>query len=120
MTKEFIFVGERPSKTALEKGWTWRDGHLAAKQLFEALTAMGIDPLEQEFVNLFHNDGRINRKTVKSLVETSLQIVGMGKLVQDNLAEEGIKHLEIVHPAARGKIRAKPVYRRHVKKALRG
>ncbi len=118
MTKEYLFVGEKPSNTALARGWTWESGHLAARQLFDALKAIGIDPTEQEFINLFYNDGRVNKDAVKILLATSLQIVGMGKTVQDGLESEGIDHLKIVHPAARGKIRAKPIYQAHVRTAL--
>jgi hypothetical protein len=48
-----IFVGECRSLTAQRRGWTWRDGRLAAKPLFEALTAMGINPTLHEFMNLW-------------------------------------------------------------------
>lgn len=36
---QFLFVGERPSPKAATMGVTWRDGRLAAKQLFDALVA---------------------------------------------------------------------------------
>ena len=51
----FLFVGEKPSKTAFDRGLTWKDGKLAAKTLFDALRFGDIDPLEQAFVNLFGN-----------------------------------------------------------------
>ena len=48
-----IFVGECRSLTAKRKNWTWKDGRLAAKPLFEALTAMGVDPAAHEYTNLW-------------------------------------------------------------------
>ncbi|MFZ2202302.1 MAG: hypothetical protein WAV56_02785, partial [Microgenomates group bacterium] len=79
---------------------------------------LGINPSEQEFINLFCDDGDINSEAVAYLLSTSLQVVGMGRLVQNGLDEEGIDHLKIVHPAARGKIRKKSRYKAHVRKVL--
>ena len=45
-------------------------------------------------------------------------VVGMGKIVQDQLDERDIPHLKLVHPAARGKIRRKDRYLKHCEKVL--
>ena len=47
----FIFVGERRSRRARAMGVRWEDGHLAAKTLFDALRASGIDPVAQAYIN---------------------------------------------------------------------
>lgn len=91
---KFLFVGERHSQKALQMGVKWEDGRLAAKQLFDALLANGIEPKGQKYMNWFRN--------------------GQGRLV----ARPGIAHVKIVHPAARGKIRDKAVYAAHVRKKL--
>jgi hypothetical protein len=87
---------------------------LAAKQLFDALLATGIDPAAHRFVNWFERGGR-------GLVRRHVgPIVAMGRKVQQALAASGIEHLELVHPAARGAIRKKAVYEDHVRRVLRG
>lgn len=61
-----VFIGECRSLTAQRKGWTWKDGRLAAKPLFEV----------------------------------------------------GFRHIALVHPAARGRIRKRERYHAHVKERL--
>ena len=107
-----LFVGERRSPRAKTLGLTWKDGGLAAKPLFEALHACGIDPQCCRFVNLFERSGP---RTVRDFPGA---IVGMGRKVQARLARMGIKHTPIVHPAARGSIRKRERYISHVKAAL--
>lgn len=116
----FIFVGEKRSQKAIDMEVTWRDGHLAAKQLFDALLLISIDPASQEFCNIFTDDGELNEETVRTLRETPYVIVGMGKIVQDQLDALSIPHKKLVHPAARGKIRKKERYAEHVKTVLQG
>lgn len=111
--KQYIFVGERRSPTAIKNGWSWTSGRLAAKQLFDALKAIGIDPNDHLFTNLWADDG-----TPIPIPKVAGTVVGMGKVVQDELDNRGIKHLKLIHPAARGAIRRKKNYARHVKSTL--
>lgn len=125
--KIFVFVGERPSKTAAKNGWNWGDGHLADKQLADALQAVGLDPAAQCYVNLFYLDGKPNPEVVKRLATLGsweayggrkTGIVGMGRKVQQALGRAGISHLKLVHPAARGTIRRKSNYAAHCRRVL--
>ncbi len=105
-------------------GATWTDGRLAAKTLFEALREVGIDPNAQYFVNLFEDAPgyRLDAEVVgrlRALADSGHELVGMGRRVQRALARLGIAHTPLVHPAARGEIRATDRYRRHVRDALR-
>jgi len=123
--KLYTFVGECRSMTAIRKGWSWQDGRLAAKPLFEALSAMGIDPHEQSFMNLYNdppanhrgkfapkvNDGHAS--SIRGVVGFRV-IVALGKRVSDELARLGIDHVALVHPAARGRIRKRERYVAHV------
>jgi hypothetical protein len=122
---KYLFVGERPSTTASLKGWTWQDGRLAAKQLFDALQEAGVDPASQSFVNWFgtRSDGpfvvsRTSKRVVREALASGVVIVGMGKRVCESLARHDISHVEIVHPAARGAIRKKERYITHIKERL--
>lgn len=108
---KYLFVGERRSDRAKEMGVRWSDGRLAAKQLFDALIKCGIDPKEHEFTNWFEGGKRKTR-------EWPYLIVAMGKKVQRALTNEGIIHTAIVHPAARGTIRKKDNYARHIQRKL--
>ena len=81
-----------------------------AKVLFRALREAGIIPEEQEYTNLWTDEGELQ------VPETNLKIVGMGKTVQEILIELEIEHTGIIHPAARGKFRAN--YNKHVKETL--
>lgn len=120
--KRYIFVGECRSQTAIDRGWKWTDGRLAAAPLFEALRAAGIDPNSQEFVNLFRDppgSAKVDGASVRKLLAaTGCVIVAMGKRVAGELAKRGIVHTPIVHPAARGKIRRRDRYIAHVCEAL--
>ena len=93
-------------------GVYWADGRLAAKQLFDALNHCGIDPKKCEFCNIFETGGRTKAKKFKG------SVVAMGNKVQKELNKLKVSHLCIVHPAARGKIRKKWKYCRHVKRRL--
>lgn len=126
--RPMIFVGECRSLTAIRQGWTWKDGRLAAKPLFEALEAMGVNPADHDFVNLFHDppaNGRastpkVNGETVARLIRASDAIrVALGKRVSDELAKRGLVHVALVHPAARGAIRKRERYIEHVTTTLR-
>lgn len=45
-------------------------------------------------------------------------VVGMGRAAQGVLAQAGITHLRLIHPAARGAIRARGTYYAHVAAVL--
>lgn len=121
MNIKFLFVGEKPSNKAIAMKVAWVDGRLAAKQLFDALKDNGIDPAEHKFENIFHQreEEIINKEAVRRIRKTDLVVVGMGQKVQQALDLLKIKHIKIVHPAARGKIRKKERYSQHIKDMLK-
>lgn len=127
-----IFVGECRSPTAVEKGWTWKNGRLAAKPLFEALASMGVDPSAQTFINLWcdppRGQMRAERPRLNSRSLTRIRlalaegyvVVAMGWRVSSAMAKiGGLDHVAIVHPAARGRIRKRERYIAHVTSTLR-
>ena len=123
MTK-MLFVGECQSLTAKRKKWTWKDGHLAAKPLFAALEAMGIRPLEHEYMNLWQVNvapvvgwQKIERIRAHTY-EPGHVVIALGKRVSAELTKRGIEHVALVHPAARGKIRKRERYHAHVAERL--
>jgi hypothetical protein len=121
-----LFIGECRSDTAKARGWTWKNGHLAAKTLFDALEAISIDPHKQAFVNLWPDDvnGTMlpvppNRFTwLRMKQRTGAVLVALGRRVADQLQREDIEHIALVHPAARGKIRKRARYHAHVAEKL--
>ncbi len=123
MSKLLLFIGECRSLTAIRKGWTWKDGRLAAKPLFEALQAMGVDPADHDYVNLW-TDGPepfIDSQRVRSIMRAAsvgMIPVALGAKVSNELSRRGIVHVALVHPAARGKIRKRERYHAHVKERL--
>lgn len=131
--RRFVFVGECRSLTAIRKGWSWEDGRLAAKPLFEALAAMEIDLARCEFGNLFHDpkDGGSDREVNPSILvalhilteckDASRRriVVALGQRVSKALTEHGVEHVALVHPAARGRIRKRSRYIAHVSSTLR-
>lgn len=121
-----LFVGECRSLTAQRKGWTWADGRLAAKPLFEALEAMGVDPKAHQYVNLWSDRAELGilphtiallRARVAGLPWRAV-IVALGKRVSTELTKRGIDHVALVHPAARGAIRKRERYHAHVAETL--
>lgn len=117
--RRFVFVGEKRSRKAIALGVTWEDGRLAAKTLHEALRAVGLDPDEQRFLNLYldHLPGVVNPDAldqIRKLLRDGWVIVGLGRVVQAGLKRLGIPHRPLVHPAARGAIRSRARYQRHV------
>lgn len=130
MNSKFLFVGEEPSELAKKIGANWRNGRLAAKVLHEALRAMGIDPAQQKYINLWADYKGKPRITEDYPYEyiwraygDGFTIVAMGQKVHKALGCEKtilqtIPHLTIVHPAARGKIRLRANYQAHVKEVL--
>lgn len=107
-----LFVGEERSELAKKMGVTWEDGRLAAKQLFDALNYCGIDPTKVDFRNYFEEGGPEFVKKYQGA------IIAMGKKVDSALTRDGIEHYFIKHPAARGEIRKKRNYCKHVKENL--
>ena len=120
----FVFVGERRSRRAIDLGAHWTDGRLCARTLHEALHCAGIDPASAAFVNLYHDEPADRApcantvEAVRSLAAAGACIVALGRQVQAALAGAGVAHVALVHPAARGAIRARAAYRRHVAEVL--
>lgn len=106
-----LFVGEKRSELAKKMNVTWKDGRLAAKQLFDALNHCNIDPNDHEFCNWFEG----GKKKVR---EYEGIVIAMGHKVSNALKKENIEHIFIYHPATRGKIRKKELYFSHIKTAL--
>ena len=94
-------------------GVTWRDGRLAAKQLFDALKACGLDPDQHCYCNWFEWGGKA------AVRRHNGPIVAMGLKVQRDMERRGVPFVPLVHPAARGKIRKKSRYIAHVRRTLR-
>ena len=127
----YTFVGECRSLTAIRNDWTWKDGRLAAKPLFEALNAMGVEIDSQvSFMNLWKDPPlhKHKKKWVPVIDESSLGIlvslldvrviVALGARVSTELIKRKIEHVAIVHPAARGRIRLRSRYIAHVRERL--
>ncbi|MGN6819232.1 MAG: uracil-DNA glycosylase family protein [Sphingomonas sp.] len=122
----FIFVGEKPSRTAYERGISWHNGGLAAKTLWDALVYAGIDRTKCGFMNLFgetpDSPEKVTDQTVgealRAASDAGLRVVGMGRKVQRALNKLSVPHIPLTHPAARGAIRAKSAYQEHVKETL--
>lgn len=124
----FLFVGERPSARALELGISWESGGLAARQLFDALEHSGWNPREQRYTNLYRSPVRGDLKDaaderralarIRRARRAGILVVGMGKIVQRVLTEAGVEHLRLHHPAARGSLRLRSRYRRHLREVL--
>ncbi len=114
--KSLLFVGERRSPAAIRMDVRWQDGRLAAKQLFDALSGVGIDPGKCQFLNWWE---RGSRRRVAEHIRRGGLVVGMGRKVQRELEKKGVAYLGIIHPAARGAIRKKRVYRDHIRSAVR-
>lgn len=125
--KMFVFVGENRSNKAREGNHTWQSCQkngkpvLCAIQLWDALSNVGLDPDKQIFFNLWRDDGSPDPKAPKRLqkmIVNGLEIIGMGKTVQNELDRLKIPHRGIPHPAARGILRRREVYRARIKKVL--
>lgn len=126
---KFIFVGERPSRTAVRRGWTWEHGRLAAKTLHDALARIGINPMKQKYINLFGDDCEKDAESdetnerillIRRLNRRGYKVVGMGRRVCHKLREAGVAHLSMRHPAARGRLRRRELYTAHVRQSLAG
>ena len=127
MREIYIFVGENRSKTAKENGYSWQECQrtgkpvLSAIRLFDALSKNGLDPRAQVIFNLWNDDGSLNRfipEILMELAEDGETIIAMGQKVQAELQRLGIEHKPLIHPAARGKIASKVLYRKHFREVL--
>lgn len=122
--RKFIFIGERPSNKALEMGVSWEDGRLAAKQLFDALQMNGLDPKNYVYTNWFRptQGPLLVKRNIKQVVSQAVRVgyepVALGKNVCKAMTVAGIQHLTLVHPAARGRIRKKERYAKHIREVL--
>lgn len=123
-----LLVGERRSATAERRGWTWRDGRLAAAPLFEALRACGVDPTDASacsFINLWLDGDspvvpRQRVAVIRVQQRLGVTIVALGRRVAGELARRAIPHVAITHPAARGRIHRRDRYVAHVRDRLGG
>ena len=120
LDKQIVFIGEEKSPTAIKRGWSWEDGRLAAKQLFDGLKGaediIKVNPKECKFVNLFEDEGK---RLVKSKNLYKYVVIALGDKVSKGLDNRAIKHYRMVHPAARGKIRKKENYINHTREVLK-
>jgi hypothetical protein len=134
--KEYLFVGEKRSNLAIKMNVTWKDGRLAAKQLFDALDACGIPRKKCSFLNWWPEFDRRTktwseqtpRATIRNIDNRNkeggwgsgdiIQIVALGNKVQKELSKEGIDFIPVIHPAARGTIRKKENYAEHIRQQL--
>ena len=117
----YIFVGERRSPKAISMSVTWEDGRLCAYTLFSALSAAGVNPDEQVFINAYTDEGEVNHEALADIARWQRQgqiIIAMGEKAQRALKRAGVPYTPLIHPAARGAIRSKDRYRRHVHHTL--
>ena len=110
--KKFLFVGEERSPTAIRMGVTWKDRRLAAAHLSKAVEALGIDWDKCTFLNVYEDD-------IEKIRAFKGVTVAMGRKVERELKKNGVEHMYIHHPAARGKIRIIENYKQHVKEQLK-
>lgn len=129
MREILVFVGESRSQTAKDKGYTWINCQVTGKpvnsaiRLFDALRSVGLDPNQQVFFNLWDDEDVLNPvvpEVLKEMAQDGEIIVAMGHRAGNELSRLGIPHEQIIHPAARGKIASRVLYRAHVKEILGG
>lgn len=116
MEVNVLFIGERRSELAKRRNVRWEDKALASKQLHDALKHNGFVG-QAKFINIVTPGAR-------QIIESHTgPRIGMGRKVQDWLTKREISHIPMIHPAARGRIRLKENYAKHVgdtlKKALK-
>ena len=76
--KNFLFVGEERSPTAIKMGVTWKDRRLAAAHLSKATDALGIDWDSICFKNVFEDD-------IQDIKSFDGIVVAMGRKVEKEL-----------------------------------
>ncbi len=124
--RAYLFVGERPSPRAAAMEVCWEDDWLCAATLFRALEAAGIDPLQQQWVNLWQTPGlgrtaeEARLDPVRQAQAIGREVVALGRLVQGALRRAGIPYTPLIHPAARSRIRGTALYHAHVRVVLAG
>lgn len=117
--RRFLFVGEKRSQRALQMGVRWQDGRLAARTLFDALLATGINPAQQHYYNWFEQSLEHRAMAhVKRHLRQGYTVVALGQKVSRAMEKCFLPHVKLVHPAARGSIRRRERYQAHVKEAL--
>jgi hypothetical protein len=86
-----------------------------------------MNPAEQAFINLFgdtsdalESDGPevVLRAAAIKVMKDGRIIVALGSKVSRLLYRHDVSHRRMIHPAARGRIRAKAVYIEHVRTTL--
>ena len=115
-----LFIGEKRSQQAIDNDWYWYMGVSTAKVLFDSLMAIGINPEQQDYMNLWSDKGMLKHFPDVLLRVYGGRIVAMGQKVQKQLDEYGVKYIGIVHPAARGRWRKREVYIEHLREQLKG
>jgi hypothetical protein len=121
----FVFVGERRSGRAIQMGVRWEHGRLCPRTLHAALRAIGLDPEEQRYVNLYSDaeppalDAAVVAR-LRALAAEGVEIIALGRIVHCALERAGVAHRRLIHPAARGAIRARAAYQAHVASVLGG
>ena len=96
-------------------GVRWQDGRLAAKQLFDALRAAGVDLKQCEFVNWWERGAR---QRVGEHIRRGGLVVAMGRKVEGALKKKGVAHLGIVHPAGTRGYSQEGTYSEHIRDVL--
>jgi len=118
---QFVFVGERRSRRAIQLGVRWEQGRLCARTLHAALRAIGLAPEVQGYVNLYSDaeppalDEAVLAR-LRALAAEGIEIVALGRLVHRAVERAGVSHRQLIHPAARGASRA--AYQAHVASVL--
>src|ERR1700730_1230513 len=104
-------------------GVSWSDGRLAGCTLHAALRACGIDPTTVIFVNLFEDrDDRweLDLEVLAQLLQLAAAGATIVALGHRPFGRVQLDPLHVVHPAARGRIRARARYQAHVAAVLNG
>ncbi len=109
--KNFLFVGEERSATAIRMNVTWKDRRLAAAHLSKATDALGLDWNKLCFKNVFEDD-------IEDIKSFDGIIVAMGRKVEKELKKHKIEHEFIYHPATRGAVRNIEKYKNHVRERI--
>ncbi len=63
-------------------------------------------------------DERQALRRIRRAHRAGLLVVGMGRIVQRVLSKASVEHLRLHHPAARGRIRLRSRYGRHLREVL--
>lgn len=125
----YVFVGERRSARAVRSGASWANGRAAGRTLRESLRAAGLDPRAQVYLNAYRDPDPVDDRAAlvpdeqalamaAALAASGLVVVGLGRRACRALAGAGIACRAMVHPAARGAIRARATYHAHVAAVL--